>query len=242
MAKQVTTIYIDDSGIWLLIARGRQVRKWASMPLPPSLVRSGVILDQDAVANRVKELWRSQRIGTSRRKRKVVAGISGINCLHHLLRLPEIPRDLLPEAVKREADRVLGVHVEQLYLYWQALPSVAGEMVVYLTASLRNSVDALIKTLKKAGLRPYLADLKPLALARTSTEPSAIIIDVQPASFDIVIVTEGIPQVIRSVPLTQDTLPDGKVSLVSEELNRAVTFYNSSHADKPIDTSPARLG
>jgi type IV pilus assembly protein PilM len=154
-----------------------------------------------------------------------------------LLTLPDLSRDLLPEAVTREAGRVLGIPLEQLYLSWQTLPSPRGEILVYLTASPKNSVDALISTLQKAGLNPYLIDLKPLALARTITEPRAIIIDLQPANFDIVVVADGIPQVARSLPLTQQIPLEEKASVIKKELDRAITFYNSSHADNPIEAS-----
>jgi type IV pilus assembly protein PilM len=233
MAKEATTIYIDDSAIWVLTTKGRQAQKWANMPLAPGLVKDGVILDEDAMANKVNELWRTQKIGTGR----VIAGISGINCLYRLLTLPELSRELLPEAVTREAGRVLGIPLEQLYLSWQTLPSLRGEILVYLVASPKNSVDALISTLRKAGLNPYLMDLKPLALARTITEPRAIIIDLQPANFDIVVVADSIPQVARSLPLTQQVPLEEKATVIKKELDRAITFYNSSHVDNPIDAS-----
>jgi type IV pilus assembly protein PilM len=233
MAKDATTIYIDDSAIWVLTTKGRHAQKWVNMPLEPGLVKDGVILEEDAVANKVGELWRTQKIGTGR----VIAGISGINCLYRLLTLPELPRDLLPEAVMREAGRLLGIPLEQLYLSWQTLPSLRGEILVYLVASPKNSVDALISTLRKAGLNPYLMDLKPLALARTITEPRAIIIDLQPANFDIVVVADGIPQVARSLPLTQQVPLEEKASVIKKELDRAITFYNSGHVDNPIEVS-----
>jgi Tfp pilus assembly protein, ATPase PilM len=200
------------------------------MPLESGLVKAGVILDEDAVAGKVRELWHKEKIGG----RRVIAGISGINCLYRLITLPELPKELLSEAVKREAGRALGVPLEQVHLSWQTLPSLASGTLIYLAASPRNAVDGLISMLRKAGLDPYLMDLKPLALARTTTEPKAIIIDVQPASFDIVVMTEGISQVIRSVPLSQEGSIEGRMSFIREELNRAITFYDSSHMDKPI--------
>ena len=233
MAKEATTIYIDDSAIWILKTRGRQPRKWASMPLEPALVKDGAILDQDAVAGKVRELWQTQGIGT----RKVIAGISGINCLYRLITLPELPKNILPEAVKRESARILAIPMGQVYLSWQTLPTLKGETLVYLVASPRNSVDALISTLRKARLNPYLMDLKPLALARTSTESKAIIIDVQPSNFDIVVLMEGIPEVVRSLPLTQEALLEEKIPLIREELERAITFYNSSHMETPIEAT-----
>jgi type IV pilus assembly protein PilM len=230
MAKGATSVYIDDSSIRVLSAKGKRVRRWASASLEPGLVKHGVILNQDAVAAEVRRLWRDQKIGAG----KVVAGISGINCLYRWLTLPELPDNLLGEAVQREAGRVLGVPLEQLYTFWQVLPSLKGEMSIYLAAAPRNCVDALISTLRKAGLNPYLMDLRTMALARSSTEPSAIIIDLQPASFDIVVKVNGIPEVMRSVPLPGEALLEEKMSSIREELDRAITFYNSSHVNSPI--------
>jgi len=232
MAKEATTIYIDDSAIWVLVAKGRQVQKWASLPLEPTLVRNGVILNEDAVANKVRELWTGEGIAS----RRVIAGISGINCLYRLLTLPELPKELLPEAVRREAGRALGVSLEEVYLSWQTLPSLKGETLVYLAASPRNAVDGLVSTLGKAGLDPYLMDLKPLAIARCATEPRAIIIDLGPSSFDTIIMTEGIPQVVRSLPLIEEASFEEKISFIREELDRAITFYNAGHMDKPIES------
>ena len=235
MANEATTIYIDDSAICALVVRGRKIQKWANMPLEPGLVKNGVILNSVAVADKVRELWRAQSIGATR----VIAGISGINCLYRLMTIPEVPRDSLPEAIRREADRVLGVPLEQFHLSWQTLSSSKGEILIYLAASPRNTVNALVTTLRRAGLNPYLMDLKPLALAMTSTEPRAIMIDVQASSFDIVIMVEGIPQIVRSLPLAKEAVLQEKLPIIREELDRAITFYNSSHMDKPLeDTVP----
>lgn len=231
MAKEAATIYIDDSAIWVLVAKGRQVQKWASSPLEPGLVKNGVILNEDAVANKLRELWTAEEI----RSRRVIAGISGINCLYRLLTLPELPKELLPEAVRREAGRALGVSLQEVYLSWQSLPSLKGETSVYLAASPRNAVDGLVSALRKAGLDPYLMDLKPMAIARCATEPRAIIVDLGPSSFDIIIMTEGIPQVVRSLHLMEEATFEEKISFIREELDRAITFYNSSHMDRPIE-------
>ena len=227
MAKAVTTIYIGDSAIQLMTARGRRVHKWDTLPLEHGLVRNGVIHDEDAVAGKIREMFQSQGIAA----RKVIAGISGRNCVYRLLKIPNLPQNMVAEAVEREAASTLGVSVERLYLAWQVLISAGSEMSIYLVALPKNMVDSTISTLRKAGLNPYLMDLKPLALARTATEPRAILMDVRQASLDIIIMSGSLPQVIRSLSLPIDATPEERIPEIREELDRAVTFYNSSHTD-----------
>ncbi len=208
------------------------MQKWCNITLAPEVVRDGATTDMDGVADKVKELCKTEHAGG-----KVIAGVSGINCLYRIITLPNLPGKMLPEAVEREAARVLGVPLGQLYLSWQTLPSIKTETKVYLAASPKKTVDTLISTLRKAGLNPYLLDLKPLAVARTSTEHEAIILDVQPTSFDIVILTNTIPQVVRSLPLAPDASQEERLSIIRDELERAVTFYDSSHKDTPLEPS-----
>ena len=37
-------LFIEDSAVKLLVARGRRVEKWAKLPLEPGLVSDGLIL------------------------------------------------------------------------------------------------------------------------------------------------------------------------------------------------------
>jgi type IV pilus assembly protein PilM len=231
MAKKRVSLYIDDTAIYCLVTRGRQPQKWARLLLEPGLVKDGLIQNEAAVVDKIKELLKSMEVRT----RKIIVGVSGINCLYSLLSLPEIPRDLLPEAIRREASRVLGVSLEEIYLSWQVVYLRRGEMVAYLAASPRNSMDALVSTLRRAELDPYLMDIKPLCLARVTNESRAIIVDLQPTSFDIVILVNGIPEVVRSSALPGEALSEDKIAILKEELDRAVTFYNSAHMDRPID-------
>ncbi len=233
MAREQASLYIDDAAIYVLLSRGRQVIRWGSSPLESGLVVQGVIQDEDAVAAKVAELWRTVEIKTS----KVIAGISGIGYLYRPISIPELPKEMLPEAITREASTTLGISIEEVYVSWQIISSVPGEITVYVAALPRNSMDALVSTLRRAGLDPYLADLKPLCLARTATETTAIMVDVQPGSFDVVILVDNMPEVVRSLPLPLEASLEENLDTITEELDRSVIFYNSAHMDKPLDFS-----
>ncbi|MBA7503658.1 hypothetical protein ES706_02269 [subsurface metagenome] len=233
MAREQASLYIDDAAIYALLSRGRQVLRWGSSPLESGLVVQGVIQDEDAVAAKVVELWRTVEMKTS----KVIAGISGIGYLYRTISIPELPKEMLPEAITREASTTLGISIEEVYVSWQIISSVPGEITAYVAALARNLMDALVSTLRKAGLDPYLADLKPLCLARTATETTAIMVDVQPGSFDVVILVDNIPEVVRSLPLPVEASLEENLDTITEELDRSVIFYSSAHMDKPLDFS-----
>jgi type IV pilus assembly protein PilM len=225
------TLFIEDSAIRVLVAKGRRVERWARMPLEPGLVGDGLILDEAQVADRIRQLFKLNKIGA----RTVVAGLSGFNSVYRLISLPELPPDILHEAVEQEASRVVPVPIDQVYLSYQTLPAAAGETRLFLAAFPRNTTDALLRTLQKAGLRVSSLDLAPLALCRTVDAPEAVVVDVRSASLDIAVMVDRVPQVIRSlsVPGEGQSLTERLPSII-EEVGRTITFYNSSHSDKPL--------
>lgn len=230
-SKKVTTLYIDDSGIHLLVVRGRAVKKYACLPLEPGMVDGGVIVKEAEVAGIVRKLLKSQKV----RARKVVAGLSGQLCLTRPMTLPQLPRSMLAEAVMREAKRVLPLSLEQFYITWHIVAAPPGKIQVFLTAVRCQNADALVKSLRLAGLNPHIMDLKPLAIARLVREGTAVVVDVQPTEFDIIIMSDGVPQPIRTVSFPGEVYSwQEKLPVIKAELERTVNFYNSNSPDKHI--------
>jgi type IV pilus assembly protein PilM len=236
MAKEVVTLYIDDISLRLLVVKGKQVEKWAELPLEPGLVKDGLIIAEAeaVVAAKIVELLEAQEVKT----RRIITGLSGLHSLFRLLSLPPLPKAMLAEAVRQEAAKEMSVPLQNLHLSWQVIPSPGEETQVFLAALPRNTADAMLRTLNLAGVDPYLMDIAPLALARVADEATAIIVDVRTTEFDIVIMVDGIPQPIRSLSLPHEAVSEQeKLAIIKEELDRTIKFYNSSHPNKPLDPS-----
>jgi len=234
MAKRVTTLFIRDTNINLLVMKGEQVEKWASSPLEPGLVSQGLIVDEAQVADKVKQIFKEAGAQTN----KVIIGLSGHDSLYRVITLPELPEAVLPEAVKREAKRTIPTPLEEVYIAYQRLPSPRGESRIFLATFPRNMVDALVRMLHQAGVRPYIIDLAPLALCRIPNEPRAIIVNARLEHVDVMVIADRLPQVIRrlSLPTEAESLEE-KLPLITEEFIRTITFYNSSHIEKPLDST-----
>ncbi len=233
MAKKVT-LYIEDTEIKLLVTNGKQVEKWASLMLEPRLVREGVIVDEDGVAEGIRTMFRLEEISA----KKVVVGLSGLNSIFRITSLPQISEAMMDEAVVNEAGRLMPVPMDIVYLAYQKLAASNGEMKLFMVAYPRNATDAIIKTLAKAGLKTEALDLAPLALCRCANAPRAVIVNSWLTFVDIIVMNEGLPLVIRSLSLPVDTVAlDEKLPVIAEELNRTISFYNSSYPESSLDSS-----
>ena len=234
MAKKVVNLYIDDAGIRLLVTHGKRIKKWADLPLEPNLVKDAVIVNEEEVAARIKQLLKAQKASA----KKVIVGVSGLRCLTRPLILPQLPKVMLAEAVKREAKRVLPVPLEQLYISWQTIPAPEEKIQVFLVAVPCKAADALFRTIHQAGLKVDLLDLKPLVLARLLKETTAVVVDVQPTEFDIVIMAGGVPQPVRTVSIPGKASSwQEKLPMIRNELDRTIKFFNSNNPENPLDSS-----
>jgi type IV pilus assembly protein PilM len=234
MAKKVTTLVIRDTHINLLVMTGLRVEKWASLPLEPGLVSHGLIVDEAQVADKIKQIFKEAGAQAS----KVITALSGQDSLYRIITLPELPEAILPEAVRREATRTMPTSLEEVYFSYQSIPAPKGEGRVFLATFPHNLADALARTLRHAGVSPYIMDLAPLALCRVPDEPRAIIINARLEHLDVMVIADRLPQVIRRLSMPTETASlEENLPLIAEEFDRTVAFYNSSHMERPLDST-----
>jgi type IV pilus assembly protein PilM len=234
MANKTVTLYIDDTSLRLMVTQGKQIKEWAESPLEPGLVENNVVIGEAEVATKIKQLFEVQRV----KAKRIVLGLSGIRCLTRPISFPRLPKEMLDEAVRREAQRVLPVPLEELYLSWQSIPAPEEQTQVFMVGIPRKTADALFKAVERAGLKASFMEVKPLLLAGVVKEKTAVIVDVQATEFDIVIMTDGIPQPVRSLRFASGALSsEEKLTTIKSELTRTLTFYNTNNPEKPLASS-----
>jgi Tfp pilus assembly PilM family ATPase len=74
MAKDIVTLYIDDSSIRLLVTQGTEIMKWAEIPLEPGQVKNAVVINEVEVAAKITQLLEVQDV----KSKKVNVGVSGL--------------------------------------------------------------------------------------------------------------------------------------------------------------------
>jgi len=236
--RTYVTLNISSTSVRLLSVRGREVEKWGSMPLPPGLVKDGLILRPKVVGAVINSLFKSTGVP----KKRVITSLTGLSFIHRILTLPRMERDSLSEAVQRAARREMLLPPEELYLCGQAISNGAGEAGFLVLGVPRNPIDVLVQALREIDIQPYLIDLNPLALARVAHRKEAIIVNMESDCFDIVLIADGMPAIMHTIsPRGPGATLEENIRRLSDELLKTVEFYNNNHPQSPLSATASLL-
>ena len=251
---------VADTALRAAVVRGNRVRRWAEVDLPAGTVRDGLIVASDDFAGRMAALIEMLQPGSRFRDRRVALTLTGRNMVCGRFTVSAPGDDDLEAAVLEAARERLGVRVGELRIDWHATPlskdghepDEAGpeeepdaERVpapthdVYAIGLYRNVVEANLRQI--AGLGAQVVDVQPgaLALAAAVNEPTAIIVDIEPQTASVVVVTDGLPEIVRDIVLDSDLPAERAASAIRDELERSVGYHDSLYPDDPLpDETP----
>ena len=143
------------------------VQRAAGAPLPPDTVREGEVIDEQALAETLKEMFNESRLD-----KRVRVGIANQRTVLRTLEMPPIADGKeLATAVRFQAEDQVPMPLDNAVLDYHALGVVetpAGpRMRVIVVAAQRDMVERLISAVRAAGLRPEGVDLSAFALIRS---------------------------------------------------------------------------
>jgi len=231
MIHKTTSLYLDDRNISVLVNRGERIKTWGKAELDAGLIQNMQVMDAAQLGQQIAGLLAKMRL----RSRSISLGISAQQCLTRQLLLPVLPKTVLNEAILREARRLLPLPPEELYLSWQIIPAPENKLEIFLAAIPRKNLDSLVTALKIAGLRIKSLVLKPMALARLVKDSPALLVDVRDTEFDVLLLTRGIPNPLRTVPFISTGLPVAeKAPVILDEIDRVLKFYQTHNPESPL--------
>lgn len=237
-SKKITTLHIENTDVRLLVVNNKRVLEWSTISLGPDLVKEGLIIDPPAVSQVITQLMADQGIT----EKNIITSLSGFQSVQRLPDLPKLSSQLMEDALTREAKRTMPVSLDQLYLSWQAIRDGDQTQQIFLLGTPRNLMDAAVICLRQAGIVPRTMELKPLALARMINRPEALIIDIEEENTDIIVISGGIPTIMRTLSLRLDHSLSRRLQYLIEEFERTLQFYASSHPEEPLSrTTPLFL-
>ncbi|MFC2021979.1 pilus assembly protein PilM [Chloroflexota bacterium] len=229
----MVTLEISSTGIRLMEIEEGRVTKWASRSLEPGVLEEEVISDSKALSTAVKQLMDSSGI----KARNITASVSGLYSLSRIVMMATpVGGSVTQQAVLEAAAEVMPLSEEELYLSWQTVGTAEGGQNALVVGVPRDVVDSEMQALRLAGLKPRILDLKTMALARAVNREQALILNIESTTFDIVVVNNGVTEVMRTTAWQPDDLSlEDRAEHLVVILELTVGFHNSHNPDSPLD-------
>jgi type IV pilus assembly protein PilM len=148
------------------VSTGLRVKRAVGLPLSPEVMREGEVVDVDALAGTLKELFETHKID-----RRVRVGVANQRVMVRTIELPVIenPREL-EAAVRFRAQDEIPMPMDEVVLDFHPRPVMATDagprQRVVVVAARREMVEKLLSAVSAAGLRVEGIDLSAFALIR----------------------------------------------------------------------------
>jgi type IV pilus assembly protein PilM len=142
------------------------VERTATCPLEPGVIRDGEVVDSAALADALRELWK-----TSKLPKKVRLGVANQRIVVRTIDLPPLKDSAeLAAAIRFQAQDHIPMPLEDAVLEYQSLGIVdtpdGPRARVVLVAARRDMVNRFLDAARSAGLRPTGIDLSAFAMIR----------------------------------------------------------------------------
>jgi Tfp pilus assembly protein PilN len=232
------TMDITNSDIRIIAANKKRIKKWSSTPLPEGVVKAGIVREPQVLSVIIDNIFDS----LSLKRNRVICNVTGLPFIYRTVSLPGTER-IPAEAIERESRREMSLAKEDMYLSWQVSETHPDtkEVDYFVLGVPRTSLDPLVLALSKARIKPYIIDIKPLALAREASLKDTLVVSLEKGYFDVVVVADGWVRVIHSVnPSNKSGEGIGLVTEIVDALNKAIKSFErdfpkiSLPADTPI--------
>ena len=229
----MVTLEISSTEIRLMEINGGKVEKWASHPLEPGMFEEEVVADPQALGSAVKQLMASSGI----KERNVTASVSSLYSLSRIVTVPTpLEGRVTEQTVLETASEVMPLSEEEMYLSWQTISTGEGGQQVLVVGVPKDVIDSEVRALRAVGVNPRILDLKTMALARAVNRKQALILNIEPTSFDVVMIVDGVAEILRTTAWQQEDLSvEERADYLVSALERTVDFYNSHRPSYPLD-------
>jgi type IV pilus assembly protein PilM len=205
----VVGLDIGTSGVRaaeLVLKRGStRLERFGQVALPLGAVCDGEVVDTDAVATAIRQLWAQARF----RSKRVVLGVANQRVVVRQVDLPWQPVEELRASLAHQVQDHLPMPVDQAILDFHPLEEVTEDggkrmLRVLLVAASRDMVGRALEAVDQAGLTPSMVDLTSFAVLRSQMQAGGsfsvegeTLVDIGASVTNIVVHQGGVPRFVR---------------------------------------------
>ncbi|MCA1559614.1 MAG: pilus assembly protein PilM [Acidobacteria bacterium] len=184
-AKSLVGLDIGSSAVKAVelkpAGKGYKVTAFGSEPIPPDSIVDGAIIDAAAVADAIRRLFETRKIGT----KDVAASLSGNAVIVKKITLPVMTGTELAESIYWEAEQYIPFDIQDVNLDYQILDrgdaAGKGTMDVLLVAAKKEKIADYTGVIAQAGRAAVVVDVDAFALQNAyevnyGIEPGAVVV------------------------------------------------------------------
>jgi type IV pilus assembly protein PilM len=238
-SKTIKAAEVTDS------KKGHTLFKFGMSEIAPGLIEDGAIKDPEAVAEKIKQLFKSYGIKNS----NVALSIGGYSVIVKKISVPTATEDQLQDTIHFEAEQYIPFDINDVNLDFQILgenENNPNQMNVLLVAAKKEMVNDYVSLVELAGLEPKVIDVDAFALQNVfelNYEPNpnenVALIDIGASKTSLNILKGDNSVFMRDVSLGCGQINQKIASLIdcSIEEAEAIKFGEGSDNISPEDLS-----
>lgn len=196
--KPVIGLDISQTSIKIMAINAKKmtVLGYGSIEVDPAKLQQSLEGRGDYLAEQLVELVTKKIVGRLPSDHAIIS-IPASRTYSRSITLPgDIKGDII-EAVRLEAEQSIPVPIDQLYLDYEVTSQSKDVITAYTCAAPRNTVDACIAALEKAGLQTIVVEPSMNAIARVLKKGEygdlpTVIVDIGAANTDVAILDSSI--------------------------------------------------
>ncbi|MEI7818967.1 MAG: type IV pilus assembly protein PilM [bacterium] len=180
---------------------------YGDIELPPGIMSSDAPVDQQRVADVMKQLASDARVST----KNVVAGLPASKVFASIVKMPQMSEADIAHSIRYQADKYIPMPLDQVKLDFTKITQdkTAEEIDVLLVATPTVVANKYLNIFQLAGLELMALDVNAIAQARAmvpAADIDVVLVDFTSMTTDIALVSKSVTGLIRSVNIGAKSL------------------------------------
>lgn len=222
-------------------SKSSKLQSFGKISLPEEVIKDGMILKPDIIAEKLTFLWKTHRISN----REVILGVSNQAVIIRTAQFPKVPLDKLENLVRFQAQEFLPMplHTAILdFLVIREIQNLDGDFYeVMLVAGQKSMLDGFITALNFAKLIPKDIGVSSLAQVRMIPDryinKTIAMVNITKSQTNLLFVQTGMPRFSRYIPIVfGNKATDVKqTTLLISEIRSSVEYYHAQNSSIEVD-------
>lgn len=183
--------------------KGWVLEKFAYVPVDAKLTKD----DSEAGKRRLGEIILGAREQAGIKTKNIAVGLPARKTYTAIIEVPNVPQRELTQTVKYESDKYVPMSVDEAKIDFAVLgisPNDPKKAEILLSSTDNAYAETVMESVERLGLNVIAQEPEPIsmvrALAPVGVQDARMIIDLGENSTDLVVIYQGAPRLVRSIP------------------------------------------